>query len=144
MGFGLLFIGYFMTVMMSLNVLGGLFACAGYIMIIFASRKLSQYDGSFKLLLASSAVMTAICSLVAFCEVSSLLYRYLLIPSPIVSEEVYNVLLIIRVILELFFVAIMCFCIRSIAKETGANKIMYAAVRNFIFFFISFTSHLFS
>ena len=138
MGFGLLFIGYFIASIMSLNTLSGVFYLAGYLIMIFASRKLSQYSSCFKLLLAASAVMALLSVGIAVGDISSLLCKYLLISAPLMSEFVYGLFVDIRTFSDFFFVAILCFCIRKIAKETGADQISYAAVRNFVFYCISF------
>ena len=40
--------------------------------------------------------------------------------------------------LDLVFTAILCFCIRGIAKETGESKIVYKSIRNFVFYCVFF------
>ena len=138
MGFGLLLIGYFTAAVMSLNTLSGVFAFLGYIIMAFAAKKLSQYNSKFLLLLASSIFMALLCAFNAFCDVSAFLYNNLLISQSLVPTGVADAALNIRLVLELVFVGVLCYCIRNIAKETGAEKISYAAARNFVFFCISF------
>jgi len=138
MGFGLLFVGYFTATIMSLNVCGGVFSLIGYILMLFGSKKLMQYNKTFLFLLISSSVMSLFSLVVSIYDVSSLLYKYLLISFVPISSYVYDVLLNVRLILDLIFTAVLCFCIKNIAKETGVEKIHYASVRNFVFYCIFF------
>ena len=138
MGFGLLLVGYFTATMMSLNSLGGVFRLIGYILVIIAAKKLSDYNRSFLFLLGGSVIMTAFSAVGALSDVSAFLYNNLLISAPIVSTAVSDMLPSIRLFLDLAFTAVLCFSIRSIAKETGEEKIVYTSVRNFIFFCIFF------
>ena len=64
MGFGLLFLGYFATTMMSIPLsrmlpidLGGFVKLLGYILIIIAAKKLVEYSAGFMSLVASSSLM---------------------------------------------------------------------------------------
>ena len=142
MGFGLLFIGYFTATVMSLNTLGGVFAFIGFLIMLIASKKLMQYDGKFLLLVIASALLMLLSAVSALSDVSALLYRFLLIPSPIVNEAFAATVLNVRLVLDLVFTALLCYCVRSIAKQTGADKIAYLAVRNFVFYCISFVLQL--
>ena len=44
MGFGLLFVGYFMTTLMSLNHFGAFFKLLGYIITLISALKLKKYN----------------------------------------------------------------------------------------------------
>lgn len=136
MGFGLLLIGYFTATLMALHSLGGIFRTVGYAVVIFASRKLAQYNRSFFVLLGMSAIMVLFSALCAVNDLSTFLYNNLLIPAPIISTDMATTLTSIRVLFDLVFTAVLCFCVKSIAKETGAQKIVYTSVRNFVFFCI--------
>lgn len=138
MGFGLLLVGYFTATVMSFNMLGGVFSFVGYTIMLFASKKLMQYNRSFTLLLASTVLMILLSAVTAISDVSTLLQKYMLISYPLIGEGVASVFLNVRLVLELIFTAVLCYCVRGIAKETGAEKIVYTAVRNFVFFCISF------
>ncbi len=138
MGFGLLFIGYFMVSVASLNPLGGVFSLAGFVMIIFAAKKLMQYNRSFLLLLVSSAVMALLSVVMAVGDVGAILYNYLLIGAPIFSEATAGIIDNIRSVADLAYTAVLCICVRNIAKETGAEKIEYLSMRNLVFFSVSF------
>ena len=47
MGFGLLFIGYFMANLMSIHKFGAFVSLAGYIIVLVASCKLVKYNKNF-------------------------------------------------------------------------------------------------
>lgn len=136
MGFGLLLIGYFTATMMSFNTLGGIFRLIGYIFICFAAKKLSQYNRSFFVLLGWSLIMTLFSAATALSDISAFLSNNLLVEQPFISQGLTDLLTNTKIIFEFIFTAILSFCIRSIAKETGAEKIVYKAVRNFIYFCI--------
>lgn len=136
MGFGLLMIGYFTATMMAFNMLGGVFRLIGYILICFAAKKLSQYNTTFFFLLAWSAVMTVFSAGAALSDISSFLHNNLIIAEPLIAKGLSDFLTNTKVIFEFIFTALLCFCVRSIAKETGATKIIHKAVRNFIYFCI--------
>lgn len=138
MGFGLLLVGYFTATIMSLNVCGGVFAFVGYLMMLFASKKLSQYNRSFLYLTFASAILIVLSSVIATYDVSALFHRHGIISVQPISDYVADVLLKIRLFLELGFTAILCFSIRNISKETGAEKTEYSSVRNFVFYCIFF------
>ena len=138
MGFGLLLIGYFTATVMSLNLCGGVFAVIGYVTMMFAAKKLFEYNRSFVYLFYSSAVMATFSSVIAFYDVTALLYRYLIISTQPISDGVADTLLTVRLPLELVLTAILCFCVKSIAKDTGASKIVYKSVRNFVFYCVFF------
>ena len=138
MGFGLLFVGYFTATIMSLNVCGGAFALIGYLLMLFGAKKIMQYNRTFLFLLIASSVMVLFSSALAVYDISSLLYKYLIIPLVPISDSVYDILMNVRLVLDLVFTAILCYCIKNIAKETGVEKIHYAAVRNFVFYCIFF------
>lgn len=58
MGFGLLFIGYLLAFLMSLNAYGYAFAILGYYIIFSALQKLSEYKHSFSYSLFPLCIMT--------------------------------------------------------------------------------------
>ncbi len=138
MGFGLLFFGYVIANIMSMNILGGLFSLAGYIVVICASNKLRQYNNGFNLLLLASVLMTLLSLLIAIGDISSLLLKFMLIGQPLISEWAAELFDNLRPFFDFAFTTVLCLCVRSIAKETGVEKIQYKAVRNIVFFCISF------
>ena len=136
MGFGLLMIGYFTATMMSFNLLGGIFRFIGYLLICFAAKKLSQYNTSFTFLLVWSVIMTVFSTGSALSDISAFLYNNLILSAPILPSKVSDFLTNTKIIFDFVFTTVLCFAVRSIAKETGAKKIVYKSVRNYIYFCI--------
>ena len=60
MGFGLLFLGYLLSFLMSLNAYGYVFAILGYYIIFCALQKLSEYKHSFSYALLPLCIMTVL------------------------------------------------------------------------------------
>ena len=138
MGFGLLLVGYFTATIMSLNVCGGAFAFVGYLLILLASKKLALYNRSFIYLLFASVILLILSSVIAVYDISALLHRNLITSTQIISDTTADMLLKTRLFLELGFTAILCFSIKSISTQTGAQKTVYSSVRNFVFYCIFF------
>ena len=136
MGFGLLMIGYFTATMMSFNVLGGIFRLLGYTLVCVAAKKLSQYNTNFFFLLAWSIVMTLFSAGAALSDLSAFLCNNLIIAAPLVSDGVTVFLTNTRIIFDFVFTTVLCFAVRGIAKETGATKIVYKSIRNYVYFCI--------
>ena len=133
MGFGLLFIGYFVATFMSINVIGSFMRIFGYGIIFISASKLNKYNRSFGLLGLSSLVMLAIAMLLALSDVSTFLYDNLLIESNIFGDTYRNIVGYVEMAMSFAFNATMLYAIRSIALETEVGKIATSAVRNFMF-----------
>lgn len=138
MGFGLLLIGYFTATLMSLHSLGGVFRVVGYSIVVFASKKLAQYNKSFYALLGTAVAMLMFSLFSAANDLSSFLYNNLLIPAPLVPDNWATGINTVKAILDLCFVSVLCLSVNSIARETGAKKIVYTSIRNLVFYGISF------
>ncbi len=138
MGFGLIFVGYFMASVMTLNSFGMVFSVVGYSIMAFACGKLSEYNKSFYFPLFATFPMI-ILSLVQTAD-----WMWGVISYPFLSTAVGYILSVSGLALELVFVAFLCFAIKQIAIETGAEKIPYLAVRNFIFYCLSFGVQIFA
>ena len=136
MGFGLLLIGYFTASIMALNSFGGVFRLIGCIISCRAAKKLSQYNRSFLFLLYVSVIAVIFSAFCAVSDVSTFLYNNLLISAPIFGADVSGSLPYLKIIFDFVFVAVMCYSVHSISKETGAVKTVYTPVRNFIFYCI--------
>lgn len=133
MGFGLLFIGYFMASLMSLNYFGAAFELIGYIIILISALKLKHYNKDFRYLCFGACMMIAISSVLALADLSSWLYKEMFIASPFISDKFELVFSYISMGAVFVFSGTMLYPIRSIAKETGVEKISIGASRNFIF-----------
>ena len=133
MGFGLLFIGYFMTYLMSVSYAGYLIRLAGYALMIYAFTKLMGYNRSFKLPLFVSAILLCVTGVGCYVEVGEFLYEYLIIDNFAVAEAFKMALATVDDILVFVFHGGLLYAIRAIAKETEAKNLPYTAARNFAF-----------
>lgn len=134
MGFGLLFIGYFVASLMSVNSYGYLFRLVGFAIILVALRRLQKYNAAFRFPIAAGALM-AVCSLLlSISGITSLLYDEMLINTAFLAgDTVKNVLGGIDMALEFLFHGALAYAIKDIARDTGEEKLVFAAVRNFVF-----------
>ena len=150
MGFGLLFFGYFMTTMMSVPLSGllqnidlaGIVKLLGYVLIIIAAKKLSEYNSGFKTLVASSALMICVSAFEAIVGITVFLANNQIAVFPFSNafsyiSENYIVDLVTAVPI-IVFVATLCVAVKQIATDTGVKKIEIAATRNFVFYCILF------
>jgi hypothetical protein len=129
MGFGLLFIGYFMAAFMSMSPLGGyLIRLIGYAMILVSALKLKRYNKDFRYLCLGASFMIAISGIIALSGILGDITAITLF-----SDSVKNVIGHIERAGYVLFTLSMCYPIRSIAKETEVEKIAVASVRNLIF-----------
>ena len=149
MGFGLLFLGYFATTMMSIPLsrmlpidLGGFVKLLGYILIIIAAKKLVEYSAGFMSLVASSSLMACISAFEAFVDVTAFLADNQIAVFPFSNALTYfndaNILDYISFASAIFFVATLCLAIKQIAQETEIKKVEISATRNFVFYCILF------
>ena len=147
MGFGILFLGYFATTMMSIPLsrmlpidLGGFVKLLGYVLIIIAAKKLADYNMGFKTLIASSAFMACISAFEAFIDITLFLSINQIVEFPFSSFILYvydtKILDYISFVAVIIFVSTLCVAIKQIAQETGVKKIEIAATRNFVFYCI--------
>jgi hypothetical protein len=149
MGFGILFLGYFATTMMSIPLsrmlpidLGGFVKLFGYILIIIAAKRLSEYSNGFAALVVSSLLPMLISAFEAVVDVSLFLTDNQIVTLPfseaitfIKDSMIVDYASFIAVI---FFVSTLCIAIKQIAQDTGIKKIEIAATRNFVFYCILF------
>ena len=146
MGFGLMFLGYFATTMMSIPLsglleidLGGLAKCIGYILIAISAKKLTEYHSSFKTLIASSSLMALISAAEAVVAILSFLSVNQIASIPFaewISDA--GILDYVSFFAVIVFVATLCVAIKQIANDTGVRKITIIATRNFVFYCILF------
>lgn len=149
MGFGILFLGYFATTMMSIPLsrmlpidLGGFVKLFGYILIIIAAKKLSDYNIGFKTLIASSAVMAGISGFEAFVDITVFLADNQIASFAFSNSLSYindaKILDYISFVAVIIFVATLCIAVKQIAEDTGVKKLVVSATRNFVFYCILF------
>lgn len=149
MGFGLLFLGYFATTMMSIPLsrllpidLGGFVKLLGYILIIIAAKKLSDYNKGFMILISSSSLMGLISGFESFMDVTIFLSSNQITELPFSNFFFYlddaKIVDYISFVATIYFVATLCLAIKQIAQDTEIKKIEIAATRNFVFYCILF------
>jgi hypothetical protein len=138
MGFGLLFVGYFMATFMSMSPLGGyLIRLVGYAIILLSALKLKRYNKDFQYLFIGASLMTLVSVVIAL----SIIFDDITTVS-LFSENIKNIIGHGERIGYVLFTLSMCAPIRSIAKETEVEKIAVASVRNFIFTVMYFVLYL--
>ena len=138
MGFGLLFVGYFMAAFMSMSpILGYLIRLVGYAIILVGAIKLKRYNKDFKYLCMGTGLMIALSCVIAL----SAMFDNITTAS-LFSDNIKNVIGHVERIGYILFTLSMCYPVRSIAKETEVEKIAVASARNFIFTVIYFVLYL--
>lgn len=133
MGFGILFIGYFMATLMSINAIGSVMRLIGYSIVLVATRKIYKYNRTFVLVSLTSAVMIVISLLLVVYDGAHVLYEQMIfgaMPFPPLFRTVVGY---VEMGASFVFNAALLYAIRSIALETEVTKIAVSSVRNFIF-----------
>lgn len=142
MGFGWLFIGYFMATLMSINMFGSYFRLLGYCIILFSSAKLRKYNRSFGYMSIASVLMIAVSLLLVTADISSYLYELMILDSNLLGESFKTVVGYIEMSVTFIFNGAMLYAIRAIAIDTDVPKISVSAVRNFVFVCIYYILNL--
>lgn len=128
MGFGLLFIGYFIALLIFLGALSPCRVIGGIIMA-WAAAKLSRYHRAFTALFWLSAVSAVLYGVRMVSDLPLWITGKALYP-PIVT----TVLSIVDIPLTFAFHMGLLWAIHAIAKETEVEKAVLASVRNMIFY----------
>ncbi|MBR2388306.1 MAG: hypothetical protein IKB02_06005 [Clostridia bacterium] len=133
MGFGLLFLGYFMAHLMSVFSLGCLVRLAGFMLMIYAFTRLHKYNVSFRFPFYSAFAMLGVTLADCYGKIGELLYDNLIVDSFSLPEGFFETVASADDVFSFLFHACLLYAILSIAKETEVEKIRVAAVRNFVF-----------
>lgn len=142
MGFGLLFIGYFVATFMTLNSFGVFIRVLGYAVILVSALRLRQYHRAFSFMGLGTLLMLVFSIVLAVSEASELFYQMLWINKPLFPTGAEVVFGYIEQIVFFVFQALMLYSLRAIAKETEIPKIANNAVRNFVFICLYYTVYL--
>lgn len=142
MGFGWLFIGYFVATLMSINVVGKFIRLVGYGIMILAAGKLKRYHGGFAYFQIVSVFMLAVSLLFAASDVFDFLYREMYISTEVFPPSIDKAFAVIELCSSLVFNGFMLYAIRAIAIETEVYKIAVNAVRNAIFVALYFAMNI--
>jgi hypothetical protein len=138
MGFGLLLMGYFLGMVMSLNIFGAFFRLAGFSLAAYAARKLSDYHKGFSFLTLASIISVGVSVLGAISSLSAFLYDNMIIAEKLISDGLATAFGYARYGAELVFTVALCVAISLIAKETGEQKLRYVAIRNLALYCVYF------
>lgn len=130
MGFGVLFIGYFITYIMSINSFGVFFRLFGYLVMTYAGVKLASYNKSFRYPVYVSSVLALLSALQSASLIMGYLYDNMVISSNIFDGAFDHVIGYIDDAFMCAFHIILLLAIRAIAKETEVSKIEYESLRN--------------
>ena len=125
MGFGLLFIGYFIAYFMSLALPLKIVGC---LLMIWAVMKLSEYSERFKLCIAPLGILCAISVYAVICFIT----KSLNVPSVICSDSVYNVVSNLSEVVDIAYHTCLLTAICAIAKETELPKLAFSSMRNLL------------
>ena len=133
MGFGLLFLGYFMTHLMSVFSLGCVVRLVGYALMIYAFTKLHKYNVAFRFPFYTGFAMLGVTLADCYAKVGKLFYDYLLINSFYLPEGFEETVASADDAFSFVFHTCLLYAIIQIAKDTEVEKIRVASVRNFVF-----------
>ncbi len=146
MGFGLLFIGYFITMVNGplFGLLGTLVRLGGCALMIYAAVKLRAYNRAFDLTVIGAAIMAAMTLVLIAINADSMLYDSLLIKNKLFSDNTKNIIGYAEQGVSFVFNSLLLWGIFKISKETDVKKISVGAVRNYIFIAAYYVIYLIS
>ena len=135
MGFGLLFIGYFMTVLNipMLGIFGTLIRIVGCTVMLYSFVKLRKYSEGFGLSVVGAGLMLLMSAVLLFVNVHDLLFNSLIIQDKIVTDFGKTVIGYTEQGITFLFTSALLWGFFSIGRETEDRKIVVGAIRNFIF-----------
>ena len=147
MGFGILFIGYFITYVMSMNPIGVVFRILGYALMCKAALKLSEYDGKFKMAGYAALALALLNTFSATVELTSFLCDNMVIDTNPFSGMIGDsVTLYVEPLTVFAFHIFLLLAIRNIGKDTEVPKIVVGAGRNIFFivlyYLLSFAKYI--
>ena len=148
MGFGILLFGYFITTMMPIPLsmllpidLTGFIRMIGYIVVIIAAKKLSEYNSSFGMLVISSFIMTVVSAVEGLIDLGLFFVNNQMgnLPFANLLKTINDMQIVDYLGLTvILFVAALCLSVKQIGEDTGIKKVVTASVRNLVFYAILF------
>ena len=135
MGFGLVFVGYFLTVfnIPVLGMIGSVIRLIGLAIMFYGFDKLKNYENKFLFaqICTIAAVLASLLSLSV--GIDAMLYEDLLVDARIFNGVAQKVIEYVDMGVTLLFNTVILWAVFSIAKETEVKKIVVGSVRNFVF-----------
>lgn len=125
MGFGLLFVGYFVTYVMSYVFIPKLLGC---IIMLAGILKLSEYELRFKRCIPAVVAMSVSSAYMFLRNV----FEYYRIESSLLNEGILNVVSTVDEAFTVLFHVLLLIAITAIAKNIGIDKICFKAMRNLL------------
>jgi hypothetical protein len=146
MGFGLLFMGYFLSVfnVPVLGVFGTVIRMIGIAVMFFAFDKLKHYQNRFLFAQIGAIVMLLVSLLSLSVGIDSILYEDLITADKLFGAMAVKVIGYVEQGVTLIYNSIILWAVYYIARETEARKIAVGAVRNFVFICIYLFTYLVS
>lgn len=123
MGFGILFVGYFVAYVMSFIFIPKLI---GYVLMIWATAKLSQYDLAFK----RCIFILGLLSVMSVYSFTGSIFEYFSLESAWFGVSVKSLIQTAEKAVSLIFHIFLMLAMRHIAIETELPKLAYKSVRN--------------
>ncbi len=133
MGFGWLFIGYFIANFMSLHQFGAIFRMVGYAVMLASAVRLRRYHRAFLGVAIVALLMVLLSGVLSLGSVESFAREFLLTETDLLPNTLQMVIGHVEQWMTLVLGAVLLWAIRLIAIETEVNKIAVGAVRNFVF-----------
>ena len=135
MGFGLLFIGYFVAYVMSYVFIPKLLGC---LIMMAGIIKLSEYELGFKKCIPTLGVM----SVASAYMLARSAFEYFAIDSAIFNELAVNVVSVGEELVGCLFHVFLLLAVSKIAKDTDLDSVSFRAVRNLIVVFAAEAAYL--
>lgn len=135
MGFGWLFIGYFLTVMNipALEIVGTIIRIAGCALTVYGLLSLRNYNKAFNLSLVGAVIMGVMSLLLLFLNIDDILFTTMLTENHLFSESVKTAIGYADQGVWFVYYSLLLWGIFSIAKDTEDKKVLVGVIRNYIF-----------
>lgn len=142
MGFGLLFVGYFVATFMTLNSFGSFIRVIGYGLILASVFRLREYHRSFHWMGIGTIGMLLFSIVLACSDASNFFYEMLWIDQRLFADSATVILGYIEQGISFVFHTLMLYSLRALAKETEVLKIANNAIRNYVFICLYYVVYL--
>lgn len=143
MGFGWLFIGYFLIVMRS-PILSSAVHLLGCGLVVFALLKLREYNRSFDVSMIGALLLLLVSGVLLFADVNKILYDNLIVSANLFSDSLKTAIGYAEQGASFVFNATLLWGVLRIARETKVTKIANSAIRNFVFICLYYIAYLVS